>query len=380
MILRPKRRTLFLSVGLLLAGTLLLSTLSCANLGYYARATQGHFSLLTHRKPIAGLIYEPDLNPELRNNLTKVLRIRDFASRELNLPENGSYRSYVDVKRPHVVWNVVATPEFDLRPVQWCFPVAGCVNYRGFFSHEEAGAFAEDLRKKGNDVYLYGVNAYSTLGWFDDPVLSTFFTRSEEDLAGLIFHELSHQLVYVKNDSTFNESFAKAVEIEGVSRWLAANGEEEKIQEYLRDSRRQDEFVHLVSGYQRMLGALFAEPIDDARKRQRKGELFQELREAYGDLKESWGGYRGYDRWFAELNNAKIASISTYYTHVPAFQALLRKNRGNLAAFYLEAQKVGRLSPKKRIARLDRLHSEFIADLPPAGLQMTQREEEQQEL
>lgn len=372
--LRPKRRTLVLAAALLLSCLLFLSTLSCANLGYYARATQGQFSLLSHRQSIAGLIYEPDLKPELRNNLTRVLRIRDYASRELHLPENGSYRSYVDVKRPYVVWNVVATPEFDLDPVQWCFPVAGCVNYRGFFSPEEAGAFAEDLRQKGNDVYLYGVNAYSTLGWFDDPVLSTFFTRSEEDLAGLIFHELSHQLVYVKNDSTFNESFAKTVEIEGVSRWLAANGEEEKIQEYLQDSRRQDEFVALVADYRQKLRGIFAKPMTDEVKRQKKGELFQELRASYGALKESWGGYKGYDRWFAELNNAKIASVSTYYTHVPAFQALLRQNKGNLAAFYLAAQKLGHLSRPSRVARLEQLRSEFKADLPPAGVQVTQRD------
>lgn len=374
--MRTKR--FFLPLGFALAGVALSSMISCSNLGYYARATQGHFSLLTGRKPIRSLIVEPELNPQLRNNLEKVLNIRDFASRDLRLPENGSYRSYVDVKRPHVVWNVVATPEFELRPVQWCFPVAGCVNYRGFFSPEEAGAFAEDLRQKGHDVYMYGVNAYSTLGWFDDPVLSTFFTRSETDLAGLIFHELAHQVAYVKDDTTFNESFAKTVEMEGVARWLAAKGEEEQIQGYLEEGRRHEEFIALVKQYQRRLQTLYAQPMEEAAIREAKIEAFQALRAEHEELKESWGGYKGYDRWFAELNNAKIASINTYYTHVPAFQTLLRQHQGNLSGFYHEVQSLGRLPHVRRQARLNTLHAQFVADLPPAGAILSQQREQAQ--
>ncbi|MBE0598766.1 MAG: aminopeptidase [Desulfuromonadales bacterium] len=370
-----RKKRLLLPLALILSGGTLLSMVACANMGYYARATQGHLSLITSRKPIKSLIVEPSLNPKLRANLERVLAIRDFASRELRLPENGSYRSYVEVPRPHVVWNVVATPEFDLRPVQWCFPVAGCVNYRGFFSPEEAGAFAEGLREKGHDVYMYGVNAYSTLGWFDDPVLSTFFTRAEEDLAGLIFHELSHQVAYVKNDTTFNESFAKAVEMEGVARWLAAKGEEERIQSYLENSQRHEEFVSLVKQYQRRLQAIYHLPVEEKAKRDEKVVAFRELREAHEQLKESsWGGYKGYDRWFAELNNAKIASINTYYTHVPAFQALLRRHHGNLPAFYQQVKNMGRLPYDRRQAQLAKLHSEFVADLPPVGARLSLKE------
>ncbi len=366
MIFRRNKKLLLWAGGMLLAGVA-LSTLSCTNIGYYARCTEGQINILAQRRPITGLIREPDLSRELKDRLENVLRIRDFASRELLLPENGSYRSYVDVKRPYVVWNVVATPEFDLKPLQWCFPVAGCVNYRGFFSPEEAGDFAADLRRQGNDVYLYGVTAYSTLGWFDDPVLNTFFTRSEEDLAGLIFHELAHQKVYVKNDSAFNESFAKTVEMEGVTRWLKANGQPERIRSYLEGKQRNNQFIDLVMDYRNRLRELYARPLDADHKRREKAAMFQELRTSYAALKASWGGYQGYDRWFAELNNAKIASINTYHTYVPAFRALLRQSGGNLAIFYQEVEKLGRLPRERRLARLNELGRGPLASLPPAG-------------
>ncbi len=207
------------------------------------------------------------------------------------MPENGSYRSYVDLKRPYVVWNVVATPEFDLQPRQWCFPIAGCVSYRGFFSPEEAGDFAETLKRQGDDVYLYGVAAYSTLGWFDDPVLNTFLSRPGEELAALIFHELAHQKVYVKNDSIFNESFAKAVELEGVSRWLGATGGSGRLDAYFQGKARGEQFTQLILDFQERLRALYARPLDLTAKRQEKTDLFQQLRAEYSKLKDSWDGY-----------------------------------------------------------------------------------------
>ncbi|MFA5515766.1 MAG: aminopeptidase [Desulfuromonadales bacterium] len=364
MISQRKKRSALLR--LFLGATVLMTLLSCGNLGYYARCTQGQVSILAKRRPIASLIKESDISPDVRMRLEEVLRIRDFASRELRLPDNGSYRSYVDLKRPYVVWNVVATPEFDLKPRQWCFPVAGCVTYRGFFSPEEATAFAETLQRQGDDVYLYGVSAYSTLGWFDDPVLNTFLNRPEEELAGLIFHELAHQKIYVKNDSQFNESFAKAVELEGVSRWLGATGETERIEAYFQGKERGEEFTHLVLDFQERLRTLYVQPLDIDTKRREKAALLAEMRRAHGELKASWGGYRGYDRWFAELNNAKMASVSTYHTHVPAFRQLLRQHQGDMDAFYREAESIGRLPGKDRLARLAQLTGLPLASLNPA--------------
>lgn len=363
MIFRRKKR-MFLIAAALVGGIALLGTLSCTNFGYYASCTKGQYSLISQRRLITALIREPGIAPDLKGQLETVLRIREFATRELGLPENGSYRSYVDLKRPYVVWNVVATPEFNLQPRQWCFPVAGCVSYRGFFSEEDATAFAKMLKRKGDDVYLYGVTAYSTLGWFDDPVLNTFFTRSEEDLAGLIFHELAHQKLYVKNDSVFNESFAKAIELEGVTRWLAANGESGRTEAYFQGKERGEEFTLLVMEFQDRLREVYSKPFDEATKRQEKAALFQGLRDAYAGLRESWSGYRGYDRWFAELNNAKIASVSTYNTYVPAFSALLQQRKGNLDAFYREVERIGRLPRERRVARLTHLTGIRIASLP----------------
>lgn len=355
------KRLLFWAAVLLLVPAVLLGTVSCASLGYYASCTKGQFDLISRRQSITSLVCQPDIAPELKTKLENVVRIRDFASRELGLPDNGSYRSYVDVKRPYVVWNVVATPEFELKPLQWCFPVAGCVSYRGFFSEQDAGNFAKDLRDQGYDVYMYGVSAYSTLGWFDDPVLNTFFARSEEDLAGLIFHELAHQMVYVKNDSVFNESFAKAVELEGVTRLLSTRGKDERIESYLLDVDRHEQFSRLIMEFQNDLRRVYAGSLDESGKRSEKKNLFDRLRQSYAELKETWGGYRGYDRWFAELNNAKIASVSTYNTYVPAFQALLRKEKGNLERFYRAVAALGRLPENLRLARLQSLQTEFLA-------------------
>lgn len=358
-----KRKARFPLPAVLLAAVSVLSLSSCADIGYYARATQGHFDILRARQPIPSLLCSDDTSPELRKSLQRVMDIRDFASRELKLPDNGSYRCYSDIKRPHVVWNVVATPEFALKPMTWCFPVAGCVSYRGFYSREEASAFADNLRGKGYDVYLYGVSAYSTLGWFDDPVLNTFLDRPEPDLAGLIFHELAHQRLYVKNDSAFNEGFAKTVELEGVTRWLDQHGGEEAVEGYLEEKRREEEWVDLIAKVQTKLKSLYASFTGEDEKRSGKERIFQEMREDYVRLKESWGGYTGYDRWFArDLNNAKLASIDTYRSFVPAFRRLLQNANGDMAAFYRETQNVGRLPGDQRVARMETLRSEYLAE------------------
>jgi predicted aminopeptidase len=329
---------------------------ACGDVGYYAQCVGGQLSLMAKREPINRVLAAPGTAPELRSHLEKVLAIRDFASSELLLPDNGSYRSYADLGRPYAVWNVVATPEFSLTPQQWCFPVAGCVSYRGYFSLKGAKRFAEKLKGEGVDVYLYGVDAYSTLNWFDDPVLNTFSRRPEANLAGLIFHELAHQQLYVRGDSSFNEAFAKTVELEGVERWLRLNGNEEARRLYGEAYRREEEFVHLLHQVRDRLLALYASPLDREAMQSGKERLFAELREEYGQLKESWGGFTGYDSWFkGDLNNARLVSVGTYRDLVPVFRLLLRQEGGDLAAFYRRAAAIGQLAPPQRTALLGKL-------------------------
>jgi predicted aminopeptidase len=353
------RKSIGLTVlGTLLGGVVLLGITSCADLRYLANSSRGHLQVMTQRQPIDTLLRDPGISPELRKKLTKVLSIRDFASSELLLPDNGSYRSYADLKRPFVVWNVVATPEFSLTPLQWCFPVAGCVTYRGFHRPEQAEEFAARLRAAGYDVHWYGVSAYSTLGWFDDPVLNTFINRSEAELAGLIFHELAHQQVYVKNDTPFNEAFAMTVEREGVLRWLRRFGSEENIADYLLDKRREEDFLRLGRQTQQQLADLYAQPLADEEKRRRKTEIFQQLREHHAQWRQEQGGFYGYDRWFAaELNNAKFASVNTYHTFIPAFEVLLGEGGGDLASFYREVSRLGLMPTEQRLARLEELRT-----------------------
>lgn len=348
-----------------LVAVLLAALTSCTDVPYLAQCAGGRIQILAARQPIEKVLKDPGTSPEVRARLTRVLAIRAFASRDLLLPDNGSYRCYADLKRNCVVWNVVATPKFSLQPLQWCFPVAGCVSYRGYFDRQNAQKFAEGLLRAGDDIYLYGVSAYSTLGWFDDPVLNTFLNRPEPELAGLIFHELAHQKLYVKGDSAFDEAFAKTVELEGVSRWLEKNKEEKDLPAYLARKRRQNDFVALVLSTRRQLEGLYASKLTDAEKKAGKEKVFRDMRRRYDQLKESWGGYTGYDRWFAsDLNNAKIASISTYRTYVPAFQALLRKNHGDLAAFYRAAGEIARLPAARRAARMEALSSVTVARNP----------------
>ncbi len=205
----------------------LLVLSGCSNFGYYSQAIIGHLSIQVNLVPVADIIADSDTPPELKNQLEKVVEMRAYASEHLFLPSNASYSSYTDLKRPYVLWNVVAAPEFSLEPRQWCFPFAGCVQYRGYYAKEDAQVFAAELNKDGDDIYVGGVAAYSTLGWFADPMLNTILFRDDVSLAGLIFHELAHQQLYVKNDSAFNEGFAKTVELEGVRRWLLNHGTQE---------------------------------------------------------------------------------------------------------------------------------------------------------
>jgi len=328
---------------------------ACGDLGYYVQCAEGHLGVMARSRPISRILADPATSPELREQLEKAVAIRDFASEELGLPDNGSYRSYCDLGRPYVVWNVVAAPEFSLAPVRWCFPVAGCVSYRGYFKREAAEAFAARQKQAGNEVYLYGVPAYSTLSWFDDPLLNTFLHRSGPRLAGTIFHELAHQVVYLPDDSRFNEAFATAVELEGVRRWLGATGDSDQMSAYRKFHQRKEAVLALLEEVRGELEGLYGSGISEVDMRRRKGEILESVGPRYQALKESWGGYSGYDRLFSELNNARLVSVSTYHDLVPAFQTLLTESGGNLPAFYRAVAEIASLPEPERLARLHSL-------------------------
>jgi predicted aminopeptidase len=316
---------------------------------YLLQSAQGQLALMSKREPIARVIDEPSTPAALRAQLKSVTAIRNFASRELGLPDNGSYRKYADIGRPYVVWNVVAAPELSVDPKQWCFPVVGCVAYRGYFVEKRARRFAAGLHAKGFDVVVGGVAAYSTLGHFDDPILSSMVNWNDVELASIIFHELTHQLLYVPNDASFNEALATTVAEEGVRRWLEQQGRDKDLAEHLLEQRRYLEVIALMNETRNHLRTLYASGLPPPLMRERKRETFEELREAYATLKVQWGGHAPFDAWFAaDLNNAHLASIATYFTCVPGFERELKAAGGNLPAFYLRVRELAKLDQRQR--------------------------------
>jgi predicted aminopeptidase len=325
----------------------------CATLSYYSQAVRGQLDLLRRATPIEEELRREAVPAALKAKLRAVVDIREFASRELALPDNGSYKSYADLGRRYVLWNVFAAPEFSVAPVTSCFPIAGCVGYRGYFGESDAEAEGAALRARGLDVFIGGVPAYSTLGWIDDPVLSTFIQYPEAELARLMFHELAHQLIYVKDDTRFNESFAATVEQAGVERWLAQSGNEGKRAGYARLQAMREEFVALLLKYRGLLEQYYRQDLPVEQMRRGKAQRFAEMEAEYGRLKTSWGGFAGYDRWFAgKPNNATLASIALYTELVPAFTALLEREGGDLPRFYAAVKALAKLPKEERVARL----------------------------
>ena len=289
------------------------------------------------------------MSDELADKFARVMDIREFAESELGLPVGGNYSSYVDIEREHVVWNVFAAPEFSVEPVNWCYPIAGCVAYRGFFSERSALRYAAKLEEDGLDVYTGGVDAYSTLGWFEDSLLSTVLNRADYQLAGLIFHELAHQLVYLPGDTTFNESFATAVEREGVRRWLAKSNKDSNIAAALLDYDRQQQFVDLVTDYRDRFESLYQLDLNASSMRSQKLELQQMLREEYATLKQQWQGYEGYDGWFSRsLNNAQLSTVASYNDLLPFFVAVFEQSNQDFSAFYAEVSRLANLPEQER--------------------------------
>ncbi len=328
----------------------------CANFSYYLQSVGGQLEIWRREVPVQQLINDPTVAPPLKARLERALRIRDYASRELGLPDNPSYRAYADIKRPFVVWNVFAAAEFSVEPKQWCFAVAGCVGYRGYFAEADARRQAAALAAEGYDVYVGGVPAYSTIGWFADPLLNTFIHYPEPELARLLFHELAHQVVYVTDDTVFNESFATVVEQAGVARWLAAHGSAAERERYAQLRRFRADFRLLVTRTRSELAELYAGTAAPEEKRRRKAELLAALLTQYRERKGDWSGFSGYDRWFAQpLGNAHLASVAIYTQRVPAFEALLRQHEGNLPRFYAAVRELAALPVNERNTRLDAL-------------------------
>jgi predicted aminopeptidase len=342
--------------------------LASAALGgcYIVQSAQGQLILMSKREPISRVIASPSTPPAVRTQLEAVSQIRKFAVGDLKLPDNGSYRSYADVGRPYVVWNVVAAPEFSVAPKQWCYPIAGCVAYRGYFGLRRAHSFADKLRRRGFDVSVEGVAAYSTLGHFDDPVLNTMLGWSDTALASIIFHELAHQLIYLPNDANFNEAFATAVEYEGVRRWLEAQGRARDLEAFTLQRQRYQEVAALMNRTRTGLRALYASGIDPPLMRERKREAYAALSDSYAELKAAWGGHAPFESWFEEpINNAYLASVATYFDCVPGFERELESAGGNLEAFYGRVRKLAKLDQARRASLL--CGRQFQARNPPAA-------------
>jgi predicted aminopeptidase len=321
---------------------------------YYWQGATGQLELLANAQPIPDVIGRS--SAALAERLKRIREIRDFASRELGLPNNGSYTRYTDLGRPYVTWNVFATPELSLTPRQWCFPIAGCVNYRGYFRETQAEGESKRLKAAGDDVYVGGVPAYSTLGWFDDPVLSSFVSWPETEVARLIFHELAHQLIYVKGDSAFNESYATTVEEAGLARWLAARHDSKLTQLAARADHMRAIFRDLIRTTRAKLADAYASDASDDDKRSAKQAILAAMKDAYEAAKHGDPGLSGYDRWFAQQpNNAAIAAVGLYTDRVPAFRELLHEANDSLPAFYQRVRELGALPKPARDAALDAL-------------------------
>ncbi len=344
---------------------------ACSDRDYLLQSVKGQWSLMSRAQPIDDILEQNSESQNIRDQLIKVVELREFAVSSLKLPDTGSYRQYVDLGRPYVVWNLVVAPELSLKLNQWCFPFVGCVTYRGYFDEASATTLAQKYSKQGFDVDVYGVQAYSTLNWFDDPVLNTFLTNDDLRLAALLFHEMSHQVVYVPNDTDFNESFAKTVEMEGLRRWLQGSDSHDLWAQCLQREDQSADFYEFLAGIRANLGQVYASSLDNNQKRLAKQEILAHAFDEYERLKRRWHGYVGFDQWMqGGLNNARLSSVATYNDLVPAFQTLLRQVDNDLFKFYAEVKKLGKLPERERNARLKSLsHRLKVLLIKPSSLQ-----------
>jgi predicted aminopeptidase len=347
-------------IGAIVVATACLTS-GCSTIGYYGQSVGGHLAMVGAARPVAELIADPATDANLKARLELSQRIRDFAVAELKLPDNASYRRFTDLKRNAVVWNVVAAPELSLKLQTWCFPVVGCVSYRGYFDRDEAEAFAAPLRERGLEVNVYGVPAYSTLGklpfdWLADPLLNTFIGWPEGELARIVIHELTHQVAYADGDTVFNESFATAVERIGGRRWLERHAGAAAREEYAKLDARREDFRAFTRKVRDELDAVYRGDASDAAKRSAKAAILARMRADYETMKrDRWAGFSGYDGWFARANNASFGVLAAYNEQVPAFEALFEREGRDFTRFYAEVRRLAALPKAERSAALKSL-------------------------
>jgi predicted aminopeptidase len=323
---------------------------ACSGPAYYTQAISGQLKLMHARQDIQALLKDPSTSAELTEQLKLAEQLISFAQDSLDLPADGSYSSYVEVEGDALVWNVVATEEFSLQARKWCFPVAGCVPYRGFFNQQKARNSAEKLRTKGMDVSVSPSAAYSSLGWFSDPLLSTMLSGSDTRLAAYLFHELAHQRLYIKDDGLFNEGYASFVEEAGLKLWLEANQRQDDLQRWQELQDIGKDFGSLIEKIRKELSDLYQTDIPEADKRERKKDIFRSLLHSLDELREEkWQGKKYYANWFEEPpNNARLALYNTYEGSHCAFQGLWLESDGDLRKFHQLAEKKSRLQKEER--------------------------------
>lgn len=321
---------------------------ACSQFSYYAQSINGQWEVNRLRKPIDNILANEKTSAALKKRLSLVKEARRFASQNLLLPENKSYTEYVDLQRDYIVWNIIHTKPLSIEAETSCFLVVGCLSYRGYFKKETAIENAKSLKAEGYDVYLGGVAAYSTLGWFNDPVLNTMMHWDDAKLISIIFHELAHQKLYINNDTEFNEAFADAVALIGLQKWLRDNNDEKTLQEHQHKEDIHKKFVALILDYRTQLEIVYNSQLSDDDKLKRKTIIFSGLTNAYNTLKLEWKT-DDYDNWFYHnLNNAKLAAVATYRNLLPAFMSLFKEQNQNLADFYNAVDEIGKLEKNER--------------------------------
>lgn len=333
---------------------LLLLSSGCASVAYYAQSVHGQWQIMAKSQSIENLLADEQTPEILTQKLALATAIREFASRELALPDNDSYRYYADLQRDYVVWNVFAAPELSLQGREWCYLFVGCLGYRGYFSRARAFTFAGELDRQGLDTWVGGVTAYSTLGWFADPVLNTMLSRDTDYLVKVILHELAHQKIYIENDTAFNEAFAETVALEGLRRWYEQLDDAAGYREFLQKQQHEEQFVRLVLHYRDKLESVYASDMTRQEKLARKQQLLRAMAEDYRQMRPGWGNDDRYDNWFAgDLNNASLLAVSTYRLYVPVLMNKLRQLGGNMPSFYTFVEKLGQCSRAERKAFLE---------------------------
>jgi predicted aminopeptidase len=339
---------------------LTLGSASCASTTYYLQSVNGHIDILMKKQPISEIIVNEDTDEILQEKLEMVVDIRRFTSEYLALPDNGSYTEYADLGREFVIWNVFATPELSLEPEQWCFLFVGCLNYRGYYSKESAFRYAQELETQGYDIFVGGVSAYSTLGWFKDPVLNTMLERDELYLANLIFHELAHQKFYLKNDTAFNEAFAEAVAHTGVQLWLGQRGSDAAKRRFSDKQADKTFFVNLVLKYREKLESVYNSDGTIEEKRTAKRLLLDRLAEEYAELNQAVENGGRYSEWLSSgLNNAKLITVITYQDYVSGFLALFHHVDENYQNFYELVLKLSNCDKVRRDSIFENNITEF---------------------